>query len=240
MIVDKSSLAYIQNVVHVAATFKISNLIIEPNRVRAMEESQCVIILHSDNVPVLPFGSIGLNRLDVFSSRFAMAQGLDQFAVEATVEDRDPDNVFARAITMKAKGIKIDYRCANPMTIKAPKMLNETFNWRVQLTSEAVHLIQQAQKAMDTDDISFIADEKGMSFELADINNDKLTYKFADYVDVLESGDGSPAVFVHKYPIKYITTLFKANPDGFFVFGARGTLKGVVKNLDVYVIAIKK
>lgn len=240
MIVDKASLAYIQNVVRTAELFKIGNIIIEPDRVRAIDEDQTVFMLQVVDVPVMPFGSVGLNRIDVFSSRFDIARSIDNFEIDATVETTDPANIFARALTMKAKGIKIDYRCANPATIKAPKTINDPIKYRVRMTPEAVLLMQKAQHAMGSDEIAFIGDETGVSFELSDINSDKMNYKFADTVDNQVEGDVSPAKFVHKYPIKTITTLFKQAPDGFFQLTSRGMLKVPVNNIDTYVIPITK
>lgn len=236
MKVDQQSLAYIQNVVTTAELVKIGSIIIEPGRVRAIDEDRTVVIFQEKDVPDMPFGSIGLNRIDVFSSRFQIAKTFDGFEIDATVEDSNPDAPFARALNMKGKKMKVDYRCANPATIQAPKVLNDTLKHRVRMSPEAVLLMQKGASAMGSDELTLIGDKDGVSMEISDINSDKLAYAFADVVDNVVDGDGDSANFIHKYPIKTITTLFKTNPDGYFYLTSRGMLKIVVNNLDVLVL----
>jgi len=236
MKMDQASLAYIQNVVQTAELAKIGSIIIEPGKVRAIDEDRTVVLYHDKGVPDLPFGSIGLNRIDVFMSRFNIARGMSNFEMDVTVEGEGTEESFARAINMKGKGFKVDYRCANPKTIQAPKSLNDAVKHKIRMTPEAVLLMQQGTSAMKADEITFIGTDKGVSFEIADINSDKLTYSFADTIENTDDDDGEPANFVHKYPIKTVTTLFKANPDGNFYVTSRGMLKIVVNNLDILVV----
>lgn len=235
MRVDQQSLAYIQNVVKTAEIVKIGSIIIEPDRVRAVDEDRTVVLFQDTNVPTMPFGSIGLNRIDVFSSRFDIAKSIDNFEIDVTVEG-EGTNTYARALTMKAKGIKIDYRCANPATIQAPKGLNDALKYRVRMIPEAVLYMQKGQSAMGADEVTLIGGADGVTFELADINSDKLVYKFADVVDKMQKDDGTDPKFTHKYPLKTLQALFKHNPDGNFYLTSRGMLKVVVNNLDLYVL----
>lgn len=237
MNIDKTSLAYIQNVVRTAELVKIGNIIIEPDRVRAIDEDRTVILFQNKDVPSMIFGSIGLNRIDDFSSRFDIARSIDNFQVDVLVEGDDTKTSFARALTMKAKGIKIDYRCANPATIQAPKTINDLPKYQIRMTPEAVLLMQKAQGAMHSDEITFVGSDEGVSFEVVDVNTDKMAYKFADRVqDISNDGKETPIKFNHKYPIKTVTTLFKTAPDSNFILTSRGMLKIVVNNLDVYIL----
>lgn len=235
MKVDQQSLIFIQNVVKTAQLVKIESVIIEPNRIRAIDEDSTVLILHETNVPPMPFGSIGLNRLDVFSSRFEIAKSFDNVEVDALVEDSD--SPFARALTMKGKGIKVDYRCANPATIAAPKVFRDTARYSVKMTPDAVLLMQKAQGAMGSDDVAIIGNKDGVFIEVSDINSDKLTFKFADTFEIVEEdNEDTPANFSHKYPIKMVTTLFKLNPSCTVQITTKGAMKIVVNQLDVIVI----
>lgn len=234
MKVDQASLAYMQKVVQTADLFKISSVIIEPNRVRAIDDTRAVFILEEQNIPDLPFGSIGMNRLDLFASRYEIVKTIDNFVMEAVVEG--DDNMFARALTMKAKGIKVDYRCANPATIQAPKAMNDVVKYKVEFTPAALSYIQKGQSAMAADEITFVGTKDGVSFEIADINTDKLAYQFADTVTNVVEGDVSDAIFTHKYPIKLIATLFKANTSGHFFLTNRGMLKAVINGLSVVIL----
>jgi hypothetical protein len=240
MKVDTQSLAYIQNVVKTAQLVKIGNIIIEPEKVRAIDDEKSVVLFQDTDVPDMPFSSIGLNRIDVFMNRFDVARTVEDFELEAVMPDADPEKPdapkFARALVMKGKGIKIDYRCANPATIQAPKVINDKAKYKVDMNPEAVLMMSKGQSAMTADEVTLVADEKGVHFEMTDINGDAFTYKFAEKVTPVDKKDGKDTNFTHKYPLKVILPLFKTSSDAPFHVTARGMLRIVVNGLVMYVI----
>lgn len=242
MKVDAQSLAYIQNVVKTAQLVKINNIIIEPNKVRAIDDDKTVVMFQDADVPEMPFDSIGLNRIDVFMNRFDIAKSMDKFELEAVMPTVDPtaDTVapkFARALVMTAKGVKIDYRCANPATIQAPKVINDAVKYEIDMNPEAVLLMSKGQSAMTADDVALVSDEDGVRFEMTDINGDAFTYKFADKAKLVDKkADGKDTTFTHKYPLKVILPLLKVSSAMPIQITARGMAKIVVNGLDMYVI----
>lgn len=235
MKVEPASLAYVQNVVATVTTIGIDSVILEPGRVRAVDEDSTVFLLHTTGVPDFEFGSIGINRIATFASRLSIAKSIADFTIDATV-DGPEDAQYVRALTMKAKGTKIDYRCANPATIRAPKGMNDAIKYRVKMQPEAVLHMTKGKDAMGADEVTLIGNTDGASFELVDINGDKLTYKFADDVDLVQPDDTSDPKFSHKYPLKLMLTLFKHNSDSAFHITTRGMLKTSINGLDVYVL----
>ena len=233
MNVDATSLAYVQSVLRTASIVKIGNIVIAPNLVKGADDTKTVIIYQTTGIPAMPFGSIGINRADVFSSRVEIAKTAENFSIDAVMHT-STEQPFVRALTMKGKGIKIDYRCANPQVIPAPKFFNEVVTHSMKITPEAISLMQRGQAAMSTDEISFIGNDTGISFEMSDVNNDALVYQIDDHI---VSATGDAPNFSHKYPIKTVYSLFKANTDGFFHVTSRGLLKVVVNSLDIYVLA---
>lgn len=245
MKVDAQSLAYIQNVVKTAQLVKINNIIIEPNKVRAIDDDKTVVMFQDADVPEMPFDSIGLNRIDVFMNRFDIAKAMDKFELEAimpavenvTVPTDKATPKFARALVMTAKGTRIDYRCANPGTIQAPKVINDTVKFEIEMNPEAVVLMTKGQSAMTAEDVALISDEDGVRFEMTDINGDAFTYKFADKVKLIDKkADGKDTNFTHKYPLKVILPLLKVSSTSPIQITSRGMAKIVVNGLDMYVI----
>ena len=241
MKVDAKSLAYIQNVVKTAQLVKIGNIIIEPKKVRAIDDEKSVVMFQDSDVEEMPFGSIGLNRIDVFMNRFEVVKGMDGFELEAIMPEVDPEKQdapkFARALVMKSKGIKIDYRCANPATIQAPKQINDTVTFKVPMNPEAVLLMSKGQSAMSSDEVSLVCDEDGVRFEMTDINGDAFTHHFAEEVSIVDKkSKGKDTNFVHKYPLKVVLPLLKAASDTPFYMTSRGMLKIVVNGLDLFVL----
>ncbi len=229
MKLDKNTVSFIQTVVETAKLVGIDSLIIEPNLVRAADDNNTVILIQNKDVPEMPFGSIGMNRLDIFTSRYDIAKTQDSFTIEAEVDD---GSKFARGIIMKAKGLKIDYRCANPAAIKAPRQVADPMKYRIALTSEAVLNLQKGQAAMKSEIVTIVSDN-GVSFELSDLNNDVFKYQFADKVEVITDGNGK---FAHRYPVKTLLPLFKQNATGHFEVGAKGVAVFQLNGLKVFVL----
>lgn len=236
MKVDQESLGYINKVVSTARLFGIDGIIIEPGRVRAVDEDSSVLILHTNKVPEMPFGSIGLNRTDLFSTRYEVAAGVENFSMEATIEGPD-GATYARALTMKSKGIKIDYRCANPATIRAPKSLNgDAPKYQGTMYANIVKYLSKAASAMESDEVLIVGDENGVNIEVTDINGDKLSYQCSDAPTYIGDGEDPGVKFAHRYPTKLIQTLFKNNIEGRYIISTRGMIRVAINGLDVSVL----
>lgn len=234
MKLDMISLDYILNAVKVAKLVSIDSIIIEPSMVRAIKsDDNSVVILQSKDVPDMPFGSIGMTRLDVFSARYDVLRTQDNFSVEVDV---DAEANCARSIVLKAKGTKVDYRCAKPQAIKAPRQLNDIFTHRVKMNAESAHLMQKAISAMQSPThVTFFSNNEGVTFEFSDINNDKFEHTFIEKAERLTK-DAS-GKFAHRYLMKTLFPLLKQSPDGHFDVGQKGTLAFHVNGLTVYVLA---
>ena len=231
MKLDVDTIAYIQKVVKTAQMVDIDNVIIEPNLTRAIDDDKTVVLFQNENVPDMPFGSIGLNRISVFMSRLDIAKTQDAF----TIESENPEgSEFVRSLTMKGKGVKIDYRCANPATIQAPRQVNDTLKFQVPLNAEAVVMLQKGQSAMSADTVTIVSNKNGVTLEIVDVNNDTFSYTFTDKVKTLT--DSADINFAHRYPIKTLLPLFKQNPDGYFEIGQKGILSISVQGLNLFVL----
>lgn len=247
MKLTKDEIDYIQSVIKTANLVGIGNIIIEPGKIRAMDEDQTVVLFQDKNVPEMSFGSIGLNRISLFLSRLTLALSQDKFEIEAITAGEDSKYSFSmfdpadkkqpmwvRSLTMSGKNVKIDYRCASPQTIKAPKIRAGQGVHKIDLTPDAVDMISKGKSAMKTDDVSFHGNKDGVILEIADINGDSLEYHFSDIVHLL--GTGTSPDFSYKYPIELLLPIFKTNPTGSFSLTGKGTLVFPVNGLDIYVM----
>lgn len=230
MKIDLDSLTYIKNVVETAQMVGIDNVIIEPEKVRAINDDKSVVLFQETDVPDMPFNSVGLNRIGVFLSRLDVARTQDNFSIDVKTDD---GNEFARSVTMSAKGFKVDYRCANPKTIAAPKKINDEFIYSIVLTPQAVYMLQKGQSAMGADTVSLISNADGATFEFTDVNSDKFSHTFTERVTM---NDGADESFRYKYPIKILLPLFKHDAEGSFRIGRKGMLNVVVNSLNIFVL----
>jgi hypothetical protein len=233
MNLDLKTIKYIQDVVRACRLVGVDGVIIEPGIVRGMDDNRSVVVFMNEDVPDMPFGSIGLSRLAVFQSRLDIIKVQDKFTIDATIKD---GTEYVQTLTMKAKGTKIDYRCMNPSNLSAPKKLNDVMMHRVKLGGDTVGMMQKAMSAMSADVVTFISNSEGVSFELVDVNKDVFKHTFTDDVEPLDDGNGTN--FAYRYPIKTIISLFKEEPNGSFEVGARGLLKFTIDGVDIYVLPL--
>lgn len=224
MKINLDTLTYIRNVVETGQMIGIDDVIIETGKVRAINDEKSVVLFQEENVPDMGF-NVGLNRINVFLSRLEVARTQENFAVNVITDDNDE---FARSFTMTGKGFKVDYRCANPKTIKAPKAIVDEMLHEIQLTPQAVYMLQKGQSAMGSDMVSLICNEEGITFEFVDANDDKFSHQF--------TSEGSSDVFTYKYPIKILLPLFKHDAESSFKIGKKGMLNIVVNNLNIFVL----
>ncbi|MCK9369608.1 hypothetical protein M0R04_06845 [Candidatus Dojkabacteria bacterium] len=240
---------YIQKVITLAKSVNIENVIIEPGKIRAMDVAQTVVLFQDKNVPDMSFGSLGLNRINDFTSRLEIARSQDGFSIDATTTGesptvgfdvydpniKGPTPMWIRSMMMSGKNTKINFRSASPQTIKAPKSRASATVFGVDLTQEAVNMMIKGKAAMKADEVSFNGDKTGVSLEIVDVNGDALEYQFADSTQFQQLGKDSE--FSYKYPIDSLLRVFKPNPTGTFYITARGQLMYNIDSVDVYVMA---
>lgn len=232
---DDEQLSYVQNIAEVAVLAGIENVIVEDETIRGISDSKSVAIVHNRNGEVkLPFEKIALSRLGLFLFRLTSAKKNNPgFAVTADVDD---DNEFVRILKMAGKNKAVEYRCANPNTISAPKNIRDTFSYQIVCTPAVLDDLKDASAAMDSDSVILQGNSKGTSILVKDINNDTYQADFAGKPTTLNGG--TIPDFSHRYSTKTLLTLLKPTPDINLVIGEKGVLNMVVRGLTIYVLPL--
>lgn len=236
MKLNTNTINFIKNVIKTARLVDVDNIIIETGKVRAIDDNRTVCLLETENIPEFPFGSMALNRVDIFSSRLALVENRDNFTIDAIIPEKS-DQVSS--LSMKGEGVKVDYRCANITTMsKIPKQLADVLKYQIDINLESVTLLQKAQGAMPqqntVDIVTVVSKNDGVFFELSDVTGDVFSLKFAEGAGSLIAQDDD-VQFVYRYPIKTLLSLFKQNPTGKFKIGQKGIFNIVVNGINVYV-----
>lgn len=246
MNIDLPTLGYIQNVIKTAKLVGLDALIIEPGMIRGVDVNATRVILHKTDVQELPFGSIAISRLDVFTERLELAKGVGTFTVEVKTQGEDPTiptektvtkAMFAKQLTYKGKGLKLEFKASNPSTIKAPRNLNDRMKYSVQMTPEVLVYLQKAKTAFGTDEFDIVLDENGASITLVDINNDQMSFTFTDTVTNLVADDTTTPTMTRRFPIAIFLPLLKLEPTSTLQFSERtGYAQLLVNNLNVCIM----
>lgn len=238
MKLEKDVIDYITTAVNTAKLATIENLVIEEGRIRGMDENQTIVILQDENVPTLPFSSLGLlqvtlfaNRLDIFFNFLREAGELNEkdtkrYSIDVEV---DEERNFVRSIVMKAGRLKIGTRCSNPAHVKAPRVIHDAIANKFQIKKSMVNALSCSTNAMgNVDEVKFHSTNDGIAFTVEDQNSEPYTYTFEDNENITQ--------FSHKYPLKLLLSLLKQNIDGEFGLGEKGMFNTIVNGFNIYVL----
>ena len=164
-----------------------------------------------------------------------MIADADKVSVTANTDTSRNGDVFVRSLTMSAKGIKIDYRCANPAVIRAPRERADTVKYEINIDADAINYMTRGVAAMGCDEVRIISDDDGTRFEMSDVNGDVMSYQFkTSAIDIVN--DDEAAIIDSTYPVKSIIPLLKAaTSEQCYITEPSGMLMMNVEGFDMYV-----
>lgn len=229
MKLDANLLQFILKVIQTAQAADIDSVIIEPGRVRGTTDSRAVVLHTMDNVPDMPFGSIGLSRLSSFTSRLDLAKAGADYTIDILATDSDP--MWAKSFVFKNKKLQISHRCANPKTITAPKTISDPEKITIPLTSDNTQMFQQGSNAMKANEVFINGCHDGVYMEFVDNTGDKLTYLITSDVP-----PGVPIIFTHKYSVKTLIKLLKYCQSSTITITRLGLIKLNTSGLTLYIV----
>lgn len=224
----------IERAVTLAKIFGIDDVIIETGCVRGMDHKQTVIMLQTENVADLEFESLGLNRLPMFTSRLDLAIDKDGFQASASL-----NGSIISSIEFKAKGLKIDYRAANPSKLKAPKAVKDQMGVEFAYTKEQLELLNSAARAMAQNkdsNVTIIKKQNTICVELSDENGDKFELELGSCVNLVDS---APDFFAHRYPINTLMTVMKQGEHRIQIGERQGVLNVPIQDFNIYIIPVQ-
>lgn len=209
MKLSTDSVHLIDKAVSLSMIAGIKKLIIEPGKIRGIDEKQTVALISTDNVPDLNGKQIGINRLEQLSARINLLKASGDMIIEAT---DSANGIDIALLELNVGKTKAQYRAASVEAMKGvPKNLSDpnSFDWEFKVESKILPILTQASSAMGSDTI-VIASRDGqiVSFECVDGTKDVFT------TDVEEAprwiGKGNPSnSFCHKYTTKSLFPLLK-------------------------------
>lgn len=237
MKLSQESVRNLKTLLQTVSLVKIDRMIIEPGKIRGVDEDQTVVIVHEQNVPDFGGATVGLNRLSILANRINLFDANEDFTVEC-VESPSRDNEGGTDISsfkLAAKGSKFEYRAGRAGTIKAPRMLNDTFVWSVSVPVDAVKIAISAANTMGSDQIALVSKASGeILFEIVDgTTQDSFTTKIADEATWMGEDDEPVQSFVNYYAVKALMPLLKAaatQGDVTLLVGEEGMLQITVNS----------
>ena len=88
----------LENIINAARSSGIDKLIIEPGKVRGIDEKKTVVIISDHEIPDLGGKTLGLNRLHLLQDRLGLVRTGDSFTIElvSTNDNNDINHCRAR------------------------------------------------------------------------------------------------------------------------------------------------
>lgn len=233
MELSKEQLDYIKRVVNVASITKVDSIVVETGRVRGIDSDQIIILLQVDDVPAFDVGAIGLNRIHTLHSRIQLADSsFGTYTTQISQDSTREGELFVRQIKFAAGKQKVEYRCANPLTIKAPKNLSFNDSLCVfDVSSDTLATMSKGAIAMGSDELVLSGKGCEISATIRDIGGDELSIVVGDGIAI----DPNFTTFQYSYPLKNILPLLKVCSQPVRIT-TRGLLNLTIDGFNVYIL----
>lgn len=205
MRISSESITNLNTLLETCSIASIDNLIIEDGKARGVNEGKTVVIISAQNLPDFGDCKVGFNRLGVLQSRVKLVRD------NVTIDVKEGNNKEIAQFDIAGSGMKVQYRCASPATIKAPKAINDTISWEFELTAESIGLVLSGAKTMQSKKVVLVTRDGVVSMECTDTNSDIFTATVAETVKWTRSDSDAPKHgFVHSYLCDELLPLLKA------------------------------
>lgn len=241
MKLSTDAIAQLDQLVQTAMIAGLKKLVIEPGKVRGIDEKQSVVIISTTNVPDLNGKQVGINRIDQLSARINLVKAQGDLAIDATESQSNAADIAL--LELSVGKTKAQFRCASVEAVKGvPKNITDTLVWEIKVGGKVLPTISQGISAMSSEQLT-IASRDGLtvSFECVDTNKDVFTTD-AEEAPVWTGTGPAGTSFCQKYPAKTLLALIKealkTEPQVTLRLGEGGILNLEVNKLNIYVIPV--
>jgi len=233
----KGTVSLLQSAIDVATILGIEKMVIDPHSLRGeSKDNGTFMLLPFPDGTELEFGSMGISRIPVLNQRLRLIG--DEGALVPEYKDRDNGDKFVFRIVLKKKNTKIDFKCADPAHIRAPKAFNDPDYFAFTVTAEDIQLMLKAKAAMQSENVSFASkDGKSVKFSISASEGDVLEHELESELDTKTPSD----TFASSYKSKILFPVLKQISDDAkeapveITLTKRGIMKIEVNDIPTYI-----
>ena len=231
----------LDQLVQTAMIAGLKKLVIEPGKIRGIDEKQSVVVISTTNVPDLSGKQLGVTRIDQLSARINLVKTQGDLTIEATESASNTADISL--LELSVGKTKAQFRCASVEAVKGvPKNITDTLVWEIKVGGKIIPTITQGISAMGSDHLMIASrDGKTVSFECVDTNKDVFTIDAESAPDWIGTGT-APTSFCQKYPAKTLLALIKealkTEANVALRLGEGGILNLEVNKFNFYVIPV--
>jgi len=221
---------FICNIAKTANDVGIESFVIDEEGIRGMDEKKQIILLEETFDLEVPFDSLAIGDAAQFIQRYKLHTNNDGDDLSIDLDNGDG----VKTITMKSKGLTIDYRCMKGTRITAPKKAKDVDHCAFELPPEAVDMIKSGAMTMKADEVLFVKelDSDVVFLQMRDINQSEFKYEIEGFVSPV---DDENCGFANRYPTKVLLSVMKHSTDNTLLVGELGTLSANINKLNVII-----
>jgi len=228
MKLSPESISNLDKLLSTCAIVDIDAIIIEEGTVRGVNEDKSCVIISSVGVPELPEGlKMGLSRLGTLNARIGLFKNDPQTVIDMKENERQE----ITSLEISSPSAKVQFRCTSTALIKAPKKINDTVKFTLEIDRDQVPLILAGAKSMGAKKAVIASKKDGTFFEFTDTNQDTFSIRVGESMD---------QVFAHHYLAGVFLPLLRAviNNEGAILLniGEIGTLNITVNGYPLTVL----
>lgn len=187
----KATTKLLRESIRTAAALGIEKLVIDPHSLRGESKDNGTMMLFPfpDGME-LEFGSIAVTRVPELISRLRILG--DDGDIIPDYKTRDSGEEFVFRLKLKKGRTSIDFKCADPAYVKAPKAFNDPDCFTFTVTKEDVEVMLSAKSVMQADKVTLTSNAEGkVSFIVTASEGDKLVHEIESDLDTECDGSDS-------------------------------------------------
>lgn len=238
---DKKVVQYFQRLIKTCAVCGIESVAIEKEVVRGQSEDHTkgIFLIEKDNIPDLPFPSLGIGRVKTLGARINILDA-DDLTISYDGSKRDNGDLLVKKLLLANKRTKLEYSCYDALKIKAPRNFKDDFVYKFIITEETLKIMSKSMSIIESPKVSFSTEKDGsVKFRASDTTGDSLDHLVSDSYEI-DTDKAQKEHFFNPYEIKYVLPLFKAAADtgGEIVVNMsnRGIIKVTINGFEIYVL----
>lgn len=234
---SKGVLSLLQDAIATATVLGIERMVIDSHSLRGeSQDNGTMMLLPFPSDTELEFGAIGISRVSVLKVRMKLLG--DEGIITPEYKVRDSGDKFVFRLSLKKGKTGVDFKCADPAQIKAPKGFNDPDHFGFTFTSEDIDLMLSAKNAMQSDTVTFSSkDGKTVNFSISASEGDTLVHELESSLDIKTSTETFAASYKTKILFPVLKEIKEAAKDADVdvVLTRRGIMKIEVNMIPAYV-----
>lgn len=225
MKISQPSIQFIKKALKVSSIFGIESIVFERDNIRGANENKNIFLCHSTNIPNFEFDSLGVARLPILLARLDLVDD-----PSLSVETIEKKGVISKLV-LRNQTTKVEFGCANSSILKAPRNINDELVFSFECPSVVQKIISKAQNSIGSESVTLSGSSNELKIEMYDVTDD--VFEHTIQIPITKLSD--VRTFIHRYPVKFITTLFKFDDIVSIQISKRGFIKALVHDITIYI-----